>query len=85
MLAIVPGMLAIVPGQESSHVPIEAPRVLFNFFLTLPQVSPTAATPIFAYQYALIGFETTSPTLNGNILDLAQKHQTSCELVYARR
>ena len=46
------------------------PGVPFNVFALIlppPDVGPITENPIFAFRYALIGFDTAAPTLNGGI------------------
>ena len=46
------------------------PGVPFNVFahiLPPPDVGPITEYPIFDFRYALIGFDTAAPTLNGGI------------------
>ena len=50
--------------------PPTVPGVPFNAFALIlppPDVGPVTANPIFAFRYALIGFDTAAPTLNGGI------------------
>jgi hypothetical protein len=69
MMSVEPS--GIAPGLESSLFPMKAPHVVFSIFL----IVPTAPTLIFAHRFALIGFDTTSPTVNSIGPDLALEHQ----------